>query len=40
MINGFGSLEFTLGSLIAFRSAIVIGLQTVFSSFFLSAVNR
>jgi hypothetical protein len=39
MINGFGSLEFTLGSLIAF-TAIVIGLQTVFSSFFLSAVNR
>ncbi|PGF17139.1 glycosyl transferase [Natrinema sp. CBA1119] len=39
MNNGFATLEFTMGSLIAF-TAIVIGLQTVFSSFFLSAVNR
>ncbi|QCW05076.1 glycosyltransferase family 2 protein [Natrinema pallidum] len=37
--NGFGTLEFTMGALIAF-TAIVIGLQTVFSSFFLSAINR
>ncbi|MFA9504405.1 glycosyltransferase family 2 protein [Natrinema sp. H-ect1] len=37
--NGFASLEFTMGSLVAF-TAIVIGLQTVFSSFFLSAINR
>ncbi|WP_207287847.1 glycosyltransferase family 2 protein [Haloterrigena alkaliphila] len=37
--SGFGSLEFTMGALIAF-TAIVIGLQTVFSSFFLSSVER
>ncbi|WP_049804974.1 glycosyltransferase family 2 protein [Natrinema pellirubrum] len=37
--NGFASLEFTMSSLIAF-TAIIIGLQTVFSSFFLSAINR
>ncbi len=37
--SGFASLEFTLNSLIAF-TAIIIGLQTVFSSFFLSAINR
>ncbi|QRV15803.1 glycosyltransferase family 2 protein [Haloterrigena salifodinae] len=37
--NGFMSLEFTMGALVAF-TAIVIGLQTVFSSFFLSSVDR
>jgi len=37
--SGFASLSFTMSALIAF-TAIVIGLQTVFSSFFLSAVNR
>ncbi|WP_226042369.1 glycosyltransferase family 2 protein [Natrinema sp. DC36] len=37
--NGFASLEFTMGAMAAF-TAVVIGLQTVFSSFFLSAVNR
>ena len=37
--NGFASLQFTLGSLVAF-TAIVIGLQTVFNSFFLSSVNE
>ncbi|WP_455449629.1 glycosyltransferase family 2 protein [Natrinema thermotolerans] len=37
--NGFMTLEFTMSALLAF-TAIVIGLQTVFSSFFLSAVNR
>nr|WP_305798109.1 glycosyltransferase family 2 protein [Haloterrigena gelatinilytica] len=37
--NGFASLEFTMGALVAF-TAIVIGLQTVFSSFFLSSVDR
>ncbi|WP_312907602.1 glycosyltransferase family 2 protein [Natronosalvus caseinilyticus] len=37
--NDFGPIDFTIGSLIAF-TAIVLGLQTVFSSFFLSAVNR
>ncbi|ELY63457.1 glycosyltransferase family 2 protein [Natrinema versiforme] len=37
--NGFATLEFTMGALIAF-TAIIIGLQTVFSSFFLSAINR
>ncbi|WP_222912803.1 glycosyltransferase [Natrinema sp. SYSU A 869] len=39
ILNGFSTLEFTMGSLVAF-TAIIIGLQTVFSSFFLSAVNR
>jgi len=33
----FGAIGFTLGSMVAFTS-IVIGMQTVFSSFFLSAV--
>ncbi|MFC6763664.1 glycosyltransferase family 2 protein [Natrinema soli] len=37
--NGFASLEFTMGAMVAF-TAVVIGLQTVFSSFFLSAVNQ
>ncbi|WP_339104234.1 glycosyltransferase family 2 protein [Haloterrigena salinisoli] len=37
--NGFTALEFTMGALVAF-TAIVIGLQTVFSSFFLSSVDR
>ncbi|MFB1066365.1 glycosyltransferase family 2 protein [Natrinema sp. H-ect4] len=37
--SGFMTLEFTMGALVAF-TAIIIGLQTVFSSFFLSAVNR
>ena len=36
--SGFLTLEFTMGALLAF-TAIVIGLQTVFSSFFLSAVE-
>ncbi|RQG96032.1 glycosyltransferase family 2 protein [Natrarchaeobius chitinivorans] len=37
--SGFGSLAFTIGALGAF-TAIVLGMQTVFSSFFLSAVDR
>ncbi|WP_254532746.1 glycosyltransferase family 2 protein [Natrinema gelatinilyticum] len=37
--SGFSSLSFTMSSLVAF-TAIVVGLQTVFSSFFLSAVNQ
>ncbi|MFC6766316.1 glycosyltransferase family 2 protein [Natrinema soli] len=37
--SGFGSLEFTMSAMLAF-TAIVIGLQTVFSSFFLSAINQ
>ncbi len=37
--SGFGSIAFTMGSLVAF-TAVVLGLQTVFSSFFLSAVDR
>ncbi|GAB3673198.1 glycosyltransferase [Halopiger thermotolerans] len=37
--SGFGSVSFTLGSILAF-TLIVIGLQTVFSSFFLGAVTR
>ncbi|WP_276253314.1 glycosyltransferase family 2 protein [Halomontanus rarus] len=36
--DGFGSVAFTMGSLVAF-TAIVVGLQTVFSSFFLGAVT-
>nr|WP_263018095.1 glycosyltransferase family 2 protein [Natronobiforma cellulositropha] len=36
--SGFGSVAFTMGSLVAF-TAIVIGLQTIFSSFFLGAVK-
>lgn len=36
--SGFGTIAFTSGSLVAF-TAIVLGLQTVFSSFFLSAVK-
>ena len=36
--SGFGSVAFTMGSLVAF-TAIVIGLQTVFSSFFLGSVK-
>jgi len=35
--SGFGSVPFTVGSLVAF-TAIVIGVQTVFSAFFMSAV--
>ncbi|AEH38952.1 glycosyltransferase family 2 protein [Halopiger xanaduensis] len=37
--SGFGSVSFTLGSILAF-TLIVIGLQTVFSSFFLGAITR
>lgn len=37
--SGFGSVSFTLGSILAF-TIIVLGLQTVFSSFYLSAINR
>lgn len=37
--SGFGSVAFTMASLIAF-TAIVIGLQTLFSSFFLSIVRQ
>nr|WP_321576064.1 glycosyltransferase family 2 protein [Halosolutus gelatinilyticus] len=37
--SGFSSIAFTMGSLAAF-TAIVLGFQTVFSSFFLSAVNQ
>ncbi|MCU4974896.1 glycosyltransferase family 2 protein [Halobacteria archaeon AArc-m2/3/4] len=37
--NGFGSVAFTMGSLVAF-TAIVVGLQTVFSSFFLGAIEK
>ncbi len=36
---GAASLSFTMGSIIA-STAIVLGLQTIFSSFFLSVVNR
>ncbi|WP_207589852.1 glycosyltransferase [Halomontanus rarus] len=36
--SGFGSMTFTMGSLVAF-TAIVLGLQTVFSAFYLSAVT-
>ncbi|WP_425607395.1 glycosyltransferase family 2 protein [Halomontanus rarus] len=36
--GGFGSVLFTMGALAAF-TAIVIGLQTVFSAFYLSAIN-
>jgi glycosyltransferase involved in cell wall biosynthesis len=37
-LRGFGSVPFTTSSLLAF-TAIVIGVQLVFSSFFLSSVN-
>ncbi|GAA0724695.1 glycosyltransferase involved in cell wall biosynthesis [Halorubrum trapanicum] len=37
-LSGFGSVPFTTSSLLAF-TAIVIGVQLVFSSFFLSSVN-
>ncbi|WP_114577208.1 glycosyltransferase family 2 protein [Saliphagus sp. LR7] len=37
--GGFGTMEFTIGSLVAF-TAIIIGLQTVFSSFYLSALRE
>jgi hypothetical protein len=37
--NGFSSLSFTLASLLAF-TAIVVGLQMIFSAFFLGLVNR
>jgi len=37
--SGFTSVTFTMGSILAF-TAIVIGLQTVFSSFFLSSIDR
>jgi len=39
LTSGLGSLSFTLASLIAF-TAIVVGLQTIFSSFCLSAVGE
>ncbi|NGM71397.1 glycosyltransferase [Natronolimnobius sp. AArcel1] len=39
ILSGFSSISFTIGSLGAF-TAIVVGLQTVFSSFFLSAVDQ
>jgi hypothetical protein len=37
MQSGFASVPFTLGSLVAF-TAIVIGMQTVFSAFFMSVL--
>ncbi|MFC4990216.1 glycosyltransferase family 2 protein [Saliphagus infecundisoli] len=37
--GGFGTVEFTIGSLLA-STAIIIGLQTVFSSFYLSALTE
>lgn len=37
--SGFGSVAFTMESLVAF-TAIVVGLQTIFNSFFLSSVSR
>lgn len=37
--SGFGSVAFTLSSLVAF-TAIVIGLQRIFYSFFLSTIGR
>lgn len=37
--NGFGSIAFTMSSMIAF-TVIVIGVQTVFYSFFLSAIGE
>ena len=36
--NGFGSVAFTVSSMIAF-TAIVISIQTIFSAFFLESVN-
>ena len=36
--SGFGSLPFALESLLAF-TAIVLGIQTVFSAFFISAIG-
>jgi hypothetical protein len=38
ILSGFGSVPFTSAALIAF-TAVVVGIQLVFSSFFLSAVN-
>lgn len=37
--SGFSSVTFTMGSIVAF-TAIVLGLQTIFSSFCLSAIDR
>ena len=37
--SGFSSVTFTMGSIVAF-TAIVLGLQTIFYSFFLSAIGR
>lgn len=39
ILSGFGAVPFTTEALVAF-TAVVIGIQTVFSSFFLSAINR
>lgn len=38
ILSGFGSVPFTTAALVAF-TAVVVGIQLIFSSFFLSAVN-
>jgi len=38
VLNGFGAVPFTSSALVAF-TAVVVGIQLVFSSFFLSSVN-
>jgi len=38
-LSGFGAVSFTLGSLLAF-TLLIIGLQSIFSAFFLRSVSR